>query len=122
MHQLCWPTGQRFGDLEKIKLAAIDPLRVTTAEIRGLHTGAPSIWCCATQQTQQPPWKHCACRTCSTSLRLHYTEVYLVAPFKLQKQLMHLRTQVMVPDPQKDLDIGTVGVKSPKFSVFRCLA
>lgn len=33
MHQLCWPTGQRLEELEKIKLAAIDPLRITTAEI-----------------------------------------------------------------------------------------
>lgn len=30
---MCWPTGQRLEELEKIKLAAIDPLRITTAEI-----------------------------------------------------------------------------------------
>lgn len=53
----------------------------------GLHTGALSIWCCATQQTQQPPWKHCACSTCSTLLRLDHREIYLVAPFKFQKHI-----------------------------------
>lgn len=35
---------------------------------------------------------------------------------------MHLGTQVMMPDPQRDLDTGTVGVKLLKFSVSRRLA
>lgn len=123
LHQLCQPAGQRIGELEKIKLAVIDPLRITDCRDRlGLHTGARTVSCCATpQQTQQPPWE-----PCTRSTLLSFTEAWLQgnlfsSPFRAAETNTHPGTQVTVPDRWRDLDTGTVGVKSPKFSVSRGL-
>ena len=74
------------------------------------------------QQTQQPPWERCA-----RSTLLSFSEAWLQrslfsSPFQATETNMHPGTWVMVSDPQRELDTGTVGVKSPKFSVPRRLA
>lgn len=89
LHWLCQLTGQRPGEPGKIKLAAIDPLRIATAETGYGCTLEP--WASSVVQS---PSKHSSLHgnaahtaSCSALLRLCYWEVYPVAPLELQKHI-----------------------------------
>lgn len=61
---MCQPTGQRPRELEKIELAAIDPLGITTADTaRVAHCSPKPLALCNAPANTAAPWECCARRT-----------------------------------------------------------